>query len=332
MDARAALTLLALLLATAGVNHAVQEQGPAESNNGVLAGSAEERVGVADRLLGLLNDEIDNRVDDRLLMSALRFGRGSRAPVVSEERIQSRDWDGAHGQLWSMAMPQRFGKKYSAPRCILMTKDLRMVLSLEITAGIDHDFSWSNLENTTSPGRRADGSPLWTAFPECQPFPCGSLCVSGLESTPAAADTYYERDDAQEMKSRIAVKKDKEKRVREASLVPVAVHGPDTQQASAALHPGYGDGVAAAAVGQPSVVAAVQALSPGGVELAGGRQRGVPPPALLRGLLQGHLVCHGGIEHLTWSRQERGGSLNVPQQQQQQQQHSKTSHSHDKNI
>lgn len=54
MDATAALTLLALLLAAAGVNHAVQEQGSAESNNGVLAGSEEESVGVADRLLGLV--------------------------------------------------------------------------------------------------------------------------------------------------------------------------------------------------------------------------------------------------------------------------------------
>ncbi|CAL8338178.1 unnamed protein product [Boreogadus saida] len=43
----------------------------------------------------------------------------------------------------------------SAPRCVLMTKDLGVVLSLEITAGKDHDFSWSNLENTTSPGCRA---------------------------------------------------------------------------------------------------------------------------------------------------------------------------------
>lgn len=52
MDGTAALTLLALLLAAAGVNHAVLEQGPAES--GVLAGSAEESVGMADRLLGLV--------------------------------------------------------------------------------------------------------------------------------------------------------------------------------------------------------------------------------------------------------------------------------------
>ncbi|KAG7278762.1 LOW QUALITY PROTEIN: hypothetical protein CRUP_008374, partial [Coryphaenoides rupestris] len=42
----------------------------------------------------------------------------------------------------------------SAPCCILMTKDLGVVLSFEITAGKDH-VVFSNLENTTSPGRRA---------------------------------------------------------------------------------------------------------------------------------------------------------------------------------
>ncbi|XP_059925662.1 pro-FMRFamide-related neuropeptide FF like [Gadus macrocephalus] len=124
MDATAALTLLALVLAAAGVNHAVQEQG-AETND-ILPDSMEESM--ADRLLGMLNDD---RVDDRMLMSALtslllgsqrdtrnsvlhqpqRFGRGSRGQLVSEERIQSRDWQGAPSQIWSMAVPQRFGKK-----------------------------------------------------------------------------------------------------------------------------------------------------------------------------------------------------------------------------
>ncbi|XP_030231295.1 pro-FMRFamide-related neuropeptide FF like [Gadus morhua] len=128
MDATAALTLLALVLAAAGVNHAVQEQGAVETN-GILPDSMEENM--ADRLLGMLNDDIDNRVDDRMLMSALRslllgsqrdtrnsvlhqpqrFGRGSRGQLVSEERIQSRDWQGAPSQIWSMAVPQRFGKK-----------------------------------------------------------------------------------------------------------------------------------------------------------------------------------------------------------------------------
>ncbi|KAJ3602847.1 hypothetical protein NHX12_030592 [Muraenolepis orangiensis] len=69
MDPTAALTILALLLAVAGVNHALQEQGPVDTNN-MLPDSMEESV--ADRLLGLLNEDIDNRVDDRLLMSALK--------------------------------------------------------------------------------------------------------------------------------------------------------------------------------------------------------------------------------------------------------------------
>ena len=51
MDATAALTLLALVLAAAGVNHAVQEQGAVETN-GILPDSMEENM--ADRLLGMV--------------------------------------------------------------------------------------------------------------------------------------------------------------------------------------------------------------------------------------------------------------------------------------
>ncbi|KAM4612916.1 pro-FMRFamide-related neuropeptide FF like [Polymixia lowei] len=128
MDAAAAVTLLALVLAVAGVSQALQDRGGLDSDD-ILPGGSEENM--ADRLLGLESDSLDNRVDDHLLTSVLRslllgsqrdtrnsvlhqpqrFGRGSRGEVVSEDRIQSRDWETAPGQIWSMAVPQRFGKK-----------------------------------------------------------------------------------------------------------------------------------------------------------------------------------------------------------------------------
>ncbi|XP_071400675.1 pro-FMRFamide-related neuropeptide FF like [Centroberyx affinis] len=128
MDTAAVVTLLALVMAVAGVSQALQDQRGLD-NNDILPGSSEENL--AERLLGLESENIDNSVDDRLLTSVLRslllgsqrdtrnsvlhqpqrFGRGSRGQVVSEDRIQSRDWEAAPGQIWSMAVPQRFGKK-----------------------------------------------------------------------------------------------------------------------------------------------------------------------------------------------------------------------------
>ncbi|XP_049894291.1 pro-FMRFamide-related neuropeptide FF like [Epinephelus moara] len=127
MDTAAVVTLLALVVAMAGVSQALHIQGSLDKND-ILPGSEED---VANHLLGLESENIDNSIDDRLLTTVLRalllgsqretrdsvlhqpqrFGRGSRGQVVSEDQMHTRDWEAAPGQIWSMAVPQRFGKK-----------------------------------------------------------------------------------------------------------------------------------------------------------------------------------------------------------------------------
>ncbi|KAF3690045.1 Pro-FMRFamide-related neuropeptide FF FMRFamide-related peptides Neuropeptide SF [Channa argus] len=128
MDTAASVTLLALLMAMAGINQALRIQGSLDKSD-ILPGSSEENM--ADRLLELESENTDNNLDDRLLTSVLRalllgsqretrssvlhqpqrFGRGSRGQVVPEDQLHTRDWEAAPGQIWSMAVPQRFGKK-----------------------------------------------------------------------------------------------------------------------------------------------------------------------------------------------------------------------------
>ncbi|XP_007549170.1 pro-FMRFamide-related neuropeptide FF like [Poecilia formosa] len=133
MDTAAVMTLLALILAMAGVSQALHIQGGGDEND-MLPGSSEENM--ADRLLGLEIESRDTSPDDRLLLLVLRalkqagfplgtqretresvlhqpqrFGRSSNGQAVLEDQIQPRDWEAAPGQIWSMAVPQRFGKK-----------------------------------------------------------------------------------------------------------------------------------------------------------------------------------------------------------------------------
>ncbi|XP_068170394.1 pro-FMRFamide-related neuropeptide FF like [Antennarius striatus] len=127
MDTAAVGTVLALVVALASISQALHIDGSLDRND-MLPGSDENTV---DHLLELASENIERNSDDRLLTEVLRalllgyqretrnsvlhhpqrFGRGSKGQVVPEDQMHSHDWEAAPGQIWSMAVPQRFGKK-----------------------------------------------------------------------------------------------------------------------------------------------------------------------------------------------------------------------------
>ncbi|KAJ8358956.1 hypothetical protein SKAU_G00154810 [Synaphobranchus kaupii] len=131
METGAWLTLLGLVLALAGASRALQEERALDSGERLRRHSEE---GYTDQLSEAMEggDQGRETLDERVLKAVLhsllqgsqrygrnpsilhqpqRFGRGARGAPIADGRIQSRDWESVPGQIWSMAVPQRFGKK-----------------------------------------------------------------------------------------------------------------------------------------------------------------------------------------------------------------------------
>lgn len=97
--------------------------------------------------------------------------------------------------------------------------------------------------------------------------------------------------------------------IGEPCLVGEGVDGLDPHLPASTVRPGGGDRVADAAVHQPSWVALVEALAPGGVDLRGGGQRGVEFAAVQHSLVVGEAVVVAGEEDLTWQMRETRASI-----------------------
>ncbi|RXM93036.1 Pro-FMRFamide-related neuropeptide FF [Acipenser ruthenus] len=129
MESRVLLTALALVVAWVDPGQSLEEGlEPPETFQ-----TDQQQQNFAQRLLEALESEgRSSRGDERVMTAVLRslihgpqrsgrspsvlyqpqrFGRDARGAVGSEERVESLGREAMPAQFWSMAVPQRFGKK-----------------------------------------------------------------------------------------------------------------------------------------------------------------------------------------------------------------------------
>ncbi|KAG9491736.1 hypothetical protein GDO78_000314 [Eleutherodactylus coqui] len=69
--------------------------------------SSDDKAGLNSLLRSILHSR---NVRSSIHFQPQRFGRDERGSMAGDSRIHSRGWDSAP-QFWSMAVPQRFGRK-----------------------------------------------------------------------------------------------------------------------------------------------------------------------------------------------------------------------------
>ncbi|KAG7318735.1 hypothetical protein KOW79_017209 [Hemibagrus wyckioides] len=120
MDVSVWSVVFGVFLVVSGATHGITDGDTAldsEENMAETLVSEQQAGGVNDdhllkMVLSLLLHNLQRHTrDPSVLHHPQRFGRGSHSDVGNGERIQSRDWDSVPQQIWSLAVPQRFGRK-----------------------------------------------------------------------------------------------------------------------------------------------------------------------------------------------------------------------------